>query len=86
MNVSSFHTRELNMSGDIINSLKDTVGTVGHGTASQKIIGVCLRPHGRSENFINASFIIRNTTFLFYIYKVITFTIYIIIIVHKLLW
>ena len=39
---------------------------------------VCLRPHARSENFIKARFIIRNATVfvLFYIHKVIIFTIY----------
>ena len=44
----------------------------------RKTNGVCLRPHGRSENFTKARFIIHNTTvFLFYIHKVITFTIHI---------
>ena len=39
---------------------------------------VCLRPQGRSENFIKARFIIHNTTvfLLFFTDKVITFTIY----------
>ena len=56
------------------------------GRKRRRINCMCLRPHGSSENFIKAWFIIRNTTFfLFYIHKVITFSIYIIIL-HKLLW
>ena len=31
-----------------------------------KINGVCLRPHGRSENFIMARFIILNTTVFYF--------------------
>ena len=59
---------------------------INGGLSSVKKKSMCLRPHGRSENFIKARFIIRNTTVLFYIHTLVTFTTYVVIIVHKLLW
>jgi hypothetical protein len=35
----------------------------------KQINGVCLKPHGRSENFINARFIIRNKNVVFVLYS-----------------